>query len=281
MPPPPLDPIRNSAVVQRAVEMRLAGCTLQQIRNATGLSAPTVIGAYKRFLSAGWGGVAPAPRGRRPGQGRALSPGDEAALQQAATTSLPASHGLPDTLWTAAAMASLAQTRGARAPGARTLAAWLRRCGLLLPSMADQARQRPDLAQWRDACMPALARQARQQPAQLVWVGQISLRPAGTRQRLLVAQTLRGSLAWMPLAPDAAHCITTYTDFLDRLVSTWPGAHHILLHGVPPAHPALQHWQGRHPTQRLVACPAGPAMAASPQTPSAAAARAASPPPPQ
>ena len=69
--------------LQRAVELRLAGCTLQQIRQQTGLSAPTVIGAYKRFLSAGWRGVAAAPRGRRLGQGRAWAPAEDAWLLQA------------------------------------------------------------------------------------------------------------------------------------------------------------------------------------------------------
>ena len=46
---------------QRAVEFRLAGKTLPQVRAETGLSAPTIIGACKAFLSAGWGGVWPPP----------------------------------------------------------------------------------------------------------------------------------------------------------------------------------------------------------------------------
>jgi sulfate adenylyltransferase subunit 2 len=259
--PPPPTP---SADVRRAVELRLAGCTLQQIRDRTGLSAPTVIGAYKRFLSHGWAGIAPAPRGRRPGQGRALAPADAAALQQATTTGLPDAHRLPDALWTTDALARLAQARGAVPPGPRALATWLRGCGLHLPAMADQALQRPILAAWREAHLPRLARQARQDGAQLLWVGQVAVATTpGARCRLLVAQTLRGTLAWMPLAPEAAHCITAYTTFLDRLAAQWPGPQHILLHGVAVTHPALLQWLARHSGQRLVACPAGPSSRAA------------------
>ena len=38
---------------RRAVEMRLAGASLAAVRAATGLSAPTVIGAYKAFRAGG------------------------------------------------------------------------------------------------------------------------------------------------------------------------------------------------------------------------------------
>jgi len=38
---------------RRAVEMRLAGRTLAEVREATGLSAPTIIEAYRVFSEGG------------------------------------------------------------------------------------------------------------------------------------------------------------------------------------------------------------------------------------
>ncbi len=254
-------PVINSTAVRRAVEMRLAGSTLQQIRQHTGLSAPTVIGAYKRFLSGGWHGVAPAPRGRRPGQGGVLSPEDEAWLLQAVTSAGPAQLGLPETLWTREAVAQLVQQRIGASPGERALARWLHRAGLALPRMVDQAAPGSGLAAWRQSTLPGLAREARLQQAQLVWLGQTTVQTPTGRRRLLLAQALRGGTAWWPLAAGQAHCVTAYTDFLDRLATTWPAQRHILLHGIPPAHPALQSWLARHPAHRLMACPAGPSAA--------------------
>lgn len=115
---------------RRAFQLRLAGQTQQQIRSETGLSAPTVIGAYKLFWNHGRFGVAVHALGRRLGQRRVLS------------------------------------------------AAELR-------------------------------------------FGRVSPGWSLTRQ-LLVAQTLRGSTAW--LAPPDAYSIQAYTGFLERLAISHPTA---------------------------------------------------------
>ncbi len=250
----------SRSALHRAVELRLAGCTLQQIREQTGLSAPTVIGAYKRFLSAGWRGVAAAPRGRRPGQGRTWTAADEAWLLQAVAHSLPEQHALTAGLWTAEAVDLLMQRRTGRAAGARALQAWLQRHGLLWPALSIHARQQPALALWRQTEGAAAQRQARSQQAQLAWAGQGWLTTPISRQRLLMAQTLRGSPAWLPLASGQAHRISAYTDFLDRLVHTWPEHRHVLLHGVATDHPGFTAWLAAHPGHRLVACPTGPGL---------------------
>jgi len=244
--------------LQRAVELRLAGCTLQQIREQTGLSAPTVIGAYKRFLSTGWRGVAAAPRGRRQGQGRAWSATDEAWLLQAVAHSLPEQHGLPTGLWTVERVGILMKHRTGHAAGARALQAWLQRHGLQWPTLASHARLNPALAAWRSTEGAAAQRRARTQQAQLAWVGQGRLATSSGSQRLLLAQTLRGSPAWLPLATGQAHSIAAYIEFFSRLAHTWPDHRHVLLHGIAHTHPALTHWLASHPGHRLVPCPAGP-----------------------
>jgi len=42
-------PRAEGARRRRAVEMRLAGCSLAEVREQTGLSAPTIISACKAF----------------------------------------------------------------------------------------------------------------------------------------------------------------------------------------------------------------------------------------
>lgn len=66
---------------QEAVALRLAGKTLAETRQATGLSAPTIIKAFKAFEQGGWPALRSARRGRKPGQGSALSAEQQAMLR--------------------------------------------------------------------------------------------------------------------------------------------------------------------------------------------------------
>jgi sulfate adenylyltransferase subunit 2 len=248
---------------RRAVELRLAGMTLPQIRAETGLSAPTVIGAYRAFLSKGWAGVATPARGRRQGAGRQLESPQEARWHQCLQDSPPEIAGLDARMWTPAAAAEAAQRLFGIALRGRTLARSLQRAGFDFVPMADLARRQAEVDAWRADQLRSAMRRARLDHATLVWCGQASLPPgpgaAGPR-RLLVAQTLRGSLAWLPLAQP--YQIDSYLDFLDRLRRTWPGPLHLLLHGIDArAQPRLQRWLDDHPDCRLIPCPAAPARA--------------------
>ena len=244
---------------RRAVELRLAGSTLQQIRQHTGLSTPTIISAYKAFLCKGWSGLATRPRGRQAGEGRVLSGADEAELARHLLEVPPLSpSGLP-ALWTRESVRTHSLQKFGQAPGVRAIDRLLARIGLEMRHMAVLATHNPALARWRESMLPSLKRRAQRQNTGLAWVGQISLStPFGTR-RLLVAQTLRGSLAWLPLKADEAHRVASYTQFLDRLNASWPDQKHVLLHGIDLLHPVLKQWLDQHPDTRLLSCPAGPA----------------------
>ena len=243
---------------RRAVQLRLAGQTLQQIRGETGLSAPTVIGAYKAFLSEGWSGVAIRSRGRQIGQGRALTGAEEAELLGVVLDGSPEAVGLAPGLWSAEAVARLALARFGHAPQGRALVRLLERAGLRLLSMAERADGDAALTQWRQERLPGLTRLARQQGGSLVWCGQIRLPGGAAPRRVLVAQTLRGSMAWLPLVD--AYRIDAYTGFLDRLVATWPDSTQILLHGIDVQNPALSLWLQQRPALRIHACVAGPTI---------------------
>jgi sulfate adenylyltransferase subunit 2 len=258
---------------RRAVELRLAGQTLQQIRQETGLSAPTVIAAYKAFLSQGWKGIAIEALGRRAGEKRSLTSEEETELQRIMIGAPPEAAGLAGGLWTGESVQTLAQQQFGHGPKGRALASLLERAGLGLQTMVELAARHAALARWRAERLPTLTRQAQQQGATLVWCGQIpSPAPTNTAlpRRLLVAQTLRGSVAWLAL--DDAHGIDAYTDFLTRLALTWPEARQVLLHGIDIQTPALADWLAAHRGLALHPCPAGPTRRPSPLPGSAGAA---------
>ena len=248
---------------RRAVELRLDGSTLNDICTETSLSAPTVIGAYKSFLRLGWQGVATRSRGRTPGTGRSLSAGQENALLHILLNSPPEAAGaeaaLAPGLWTPDSVRQAALSLYGQTLRGRALSRFLHRAGLALDTLSAVLGREPALAEWQANALPTIVRRARQQGASLVWCGQFKPRPASatqaTAQRLLVAQTLRGSLAWLPLRD--AYRIEAYTDFLSRLALTWPGDTMVLLHGIDfSRQPALAEWLAAHPGWALQHCPA-------------------------
>ena len=238
----------------RAVEMRLAGRSLAEVREQTGLSAPTIIGACKAFRQGGWSAIAARPAGRPMGANRALAAADEAALGTLMLHAAPPQLGQ---LWTASAVTALARQRfGARSEG-RSLARLLGRAGLVLPTLAERAAQEPELEAWQRATLRPL-RAAERKAGEFVWCGELSVQGA----RLLMAQTLRGRLAWLPLH---APCrISSWLDFLDRLMATVPKIRGVLLHGIDVARPELRSWTAAYSSILLLAAPSGPSPRGAP-----------------
>jgi len=233
---------------RRAVELRLAGSSLADVRAQTGLSAPTIISACKAFRQGGWSALARRSPGRPMGANRVLDAADEAALTQSLLRAEPPQSGR---LWSAAAVAGLARQRfGAKSEG-RALARLLGRVGLVLPTLAERALQEPLLKDWQQTTLQTL-RATERKAGEFIWCGELRVHDA----RLLIAQTLRGRLGWLPLA---APCrIASWLDFLDRLLATSPKIRGVLLHGVDVARPELQAWVQRHPSIVLLAAPAAP-----------------------
>jgi transposase len=54
---------------REAIRLRLNGLSLAQVKAKTGLSVPTIIKAVDAFKKAGWQGVEPEARGRKPSVG--------------------------------------------------------------------------------------------------------------------------------------------------------------------------------------------------------------------
>ena len=61
--------------------MRLSGKTLAETSQATGLSAPTIIKAFKAFEQGGWAALQSEKRGRKSGQGAGLTPEQQSLVR--------------------------------------------------------------------------------------------------------------------------------------------------------------------------------------------------------
>lgn len=234
---------------RRAVELRLTGHSLAAIRAETGLSVPTIVAAHKAFLAGGWAAVAARRRGHAPGEGRALSAQQEASLKRALTSESP--DDAP--LWSVPAARAWLQRRFGLELAERTLQRTLARWGLALPTLRESAAHSADGAAWAAEVLPAIAQRAHAERATLLWAADLGL--PGEPGRLLVAQTLRGAPAWLPVR--TVHDARAHVDFLQRVRQQWPGPLVVLLHGVSPAAQPLASWIAAQPGLQVEPCPVG------------------------
>ncbi|GLU37322.1 hypothetical protein Pssp01_14150 [Pseudomonas sp. NBRC 100443] len=184
----------------RAVELRLAGQTLKNIAASTGLSAPTIIAAYKAYLAGGWAAVPAKPRGRQAGDGRVLGAQQEAELLELLTSVRPDDLDLPFLLWQMEALQALAEQRlGLRLP-ARTASHYLQRWQLNAPKPAQRmAEATPAVRRWYANTYPEVRNKAREEGGEIFWVDDVSLRLPTDQRRLGLMRCVsnRGHLRWM------------------------------------------------------------------------------------
>ncbi|MBC7994515.1 MAG: sulfate adenylyltransferase subunit CysD [Rhizobacter sp.] len=201
-----------------AVELRVAGRSLADIRRETGLSAPTVIAAHKAYLDGGWVAVPVKGRGRQHGVGRVL---DATQEHEVHTTLLqaPEAVGAPAGLWTLANAAQWIQARFGLQMEDRTLSRYLVRWGLALEPWRQAAQATPQGAAWWADVLPTLTNAARARGAQVVWCCATPVGVDGAAT-LVRAQTLKGRMAWRCLqgpidAPAMSHCLSQLADTLE------------------------------------------------------------------
>ena len=243
---------------RRAVELRLGGASLALIRAATGLSAPTVISAYKAFVSGGWPAVPVPGLGRHLGQGRRLSAEQELVLRRAIAWDSPQAQGLPDRLWSVASVQALLQARFELTLAESTVLRYLHGWGLhLLPLRSVPPSGEAESA-WLAEALPRHLNRARTRRARIFWVGQLSI--AGEAARVLCAASLRGNPNWLPLT--APNQVAAYRELLARLLEGAPGPVLVLLHGVEIDRNAeLAGWVADQGARlSIVACPISPVV---------------------
>ena len=241
---------------RRAVELRVDGRSLAEIREATGLSVPTIISAYRAFQAGGWAAIPVGARGRPRGDGRVLPAPQEQALRQAALSDGPEQHGLSEPLWTTAALGELARRHFGVNLSARALSRLLERWGLALVALRTP-RTGADAGWLRQVWAPAV-RQARTDAAALAWAGALPHPDRPAPGGLLVALRPQGSVAWWPVRGTLASA-DTYIEFLARLLHSEPGRWQVFLHGPDFRRvPQVQQWLASQPRLKLAPCPLAP-----------------------
>lgn len=184
---------------RRAVHMRQSGATLMQIHQATGLSAPTIIAAYRAFQEGGWQAVDTAKRGRRPALGTERLPFDaQASLWSAISRGLPqATAQGASLLWSPAIIAAWLRHHYRFDMPVRTAARLIRCWNLHAPSMLDEARNSDDLIikEWLLQEYQGYRRQASQVNGQILWIGERSVPNSSLYQ--IFAHTPRGSMQFI------------------------------------------------------------------------------------
>ena len=248
---------------RRAVQLRVDGHSLTRVREETGLSVPTIIGAFKAFTHGGWHAVDVGARGRPQGTGRALTLDQESELALLALYGPPEAAGLAAPLWSADAVADCAQRRFGVDLHPRAAARCLARWGLTLVALRDAADRSPATAQWLAAQAPATRANG---ATRTWWCGGLAApaaASAGTSRGLLVAVDARGQIAWLPVASLSLQ--DAYVDFLGRLQAQTSSAVVAWLHGLDLRRAAvLNDWIATQPRLQVVACPIPPARRGAP-----------------
>lgn len=139
------------------IKLRKGGATYKAIAE-TGLSLTGVFNTCKRYAELGAKAWKDAPKGRRRGEGRRLSAGQEAEIQKLIANKMPAQLKMPYALWSRSAVAALSAERYGIVLPVRTMGHHLKRWRFTPQKPEKRALQRNGkaIAQWKRRTWPAL-----------------------------------------------------------------------------------------------------------------------------
>lgn len=223
-----------------AVRLRLDGVSTSAVAAQTGLSLPTVIGAWKAYLAGGWKAVDARPRGRSAGDGRRLAPAQEAEIFRLVTSQPPDQLGLPHALWQSGAIQALVAAHTGISLPERTVSLYLQRWGFAAPKPVARIAAGGDILRgWDATTHRAIRARARAEGVAIYWVDETRLVTAeteitnGRRLSVMRAVTNRGKLLW--LAYEGALRAPLLIEFFDRLLRESGRRAFVILDGM--------HWQ--------------------------------------
>ena len=225
---------------KQVIRLHRQGYGVMQIVELSGLSYPTVRSAIDRYEEGGLAALKPAPRGKQPGDGRELTPEQEAAIQRLICDKRPEQLKMTFALWSRCAVLQLIEQECGIRLSIRGVGNYLKRWGFTPQKPIKKAyEQRPEAVQkWLDEEYPAIEKRAKAEGGEIHWGDETALvytdvrgrsyAPAGqtpvayavggTRQKLSMIATVtnRGQTRWMII--DEAFNSDRLIEFLAALI---------------------------------------------------------------
>ena len=159
--------------------------TLREVAAQVELSVPTVMSAHRAYVAGGWAAVNVKPRGRKRGEGRQLTPEQEAAIRRLICDKTPDQLKMGFALWNRQAVVQLIEDRlGVQLP-IRTVGEYLKRWGFTPQKPIKKAyEQRPaEVRKWLNEEYPQIAARAKTEGAEIHWGDETGLRSDDVRGR--------------------------------------------------------------------------------------------------
>ena len=233
---------------REAVRLRLEKHTLKEISVLTGLTRPTIIAAYKRFVSGGWAAIETAQRGSPKGTkatkiaAKGLSDTSTSALLDELLASPTAGEASKPFLWSLQTLAQWLEQRTGQTFSPRTVARYASQWGFSQPARAATADIKAART-WVEANHPKTLERLQDRRNKLLLAGITAIKPEGhdTKGHMIYARDLRGKTLWLtrPRPIDA----TDIENFLERLTSTYSAPITLLFKGPSLAGYAdIQRW---------------------------------------
>lgn len=225
---------------KQVIRLYRKGYGVMAIVELTGLSYPTVRRAIDLFEAGGMAALEPTPRGRMPGQGRALSAEQEELVRRTICDKRPEQLKMEFALWTRPAVMQLIEQLCGVKLSVRAVGNYLKRWGFTPQKPIRRAyEQRPEAVQrWLEHEYPAIERRAKAEGAEIHWGDEtalvntdvrgrsyaprgktpVAMSVGGTRQKLSMISTVtnRGRAHWMII--DGAFNHERLIEFFEALV---------------------------------------------------------------
>jgi transposase len=266
----------------RVIESINAGMRQAEAARTFGVADRSIRRWVARMKAEGLSRVVPRVRGRRAGQGAKLNAVQAESMRGLLGTCMPDQLGLPDPLWTRAAVADVVAREFGVALAPTTVINYLKAWDIRPPVPAARPQVRHDalVAQWLLERYPRIAARAGRDKACILWGDVRDVRGAAWRrddagplpqlppahgvQRLLSVVTNRGTPAFQLLAGDVD--AQAWIVFLQRLLKHVRGRRVVLIVPGPAVYgmPALRAWIEAHAGRiALHVLPAGLPQAAA------------------
>ena len=114
---------------QQAIRLREQGKRMVEIASYLGVHRTTVSGWWRQYQQEGEAALKQQPRGAKLGEGRTLSPGEEATVQRLIQAHFPDELNIDSALWTRAAVQTLIACECGVEMPIRTVGEYLKRWG--------------------------------------------------------------------------------------------------------------------------------------------------------